>query len=195
MSPISHEFALLGEPLAVELVNTRPMRDGTHRELLVDDAAAAAWLGLHAGELPAGHDQAPPTATRLRAMRDAVEALFDAALESRTPVAEAIAHVNEVSAASPLQLELQWREGAPARAVTVVPEPVAPEMSLAAIARSAIEILGDPRGSRLRRCEAPDCVLLFVATNARRRWCSTTACGNRTRVARHYARTRSASLD
>ena len=193
MSSISHAFTLLGEPLAVELANTRPLRDNMRQELLATDADAAAWLALHAGALPAGHQHAPPTAKQLRAMRDAVDSLFEAAVESGPPAPQAVAHVNHASAAAPLRLELDWREGGPARAVPAAPMPPSPEASLAAIARSAIEILGDPRGSRLRRCEAPDCVLLFVATNPRRRWCSTAACGNRVRVARHYARTRRAA--
>jgi predicted RNA-binding Zn ribbon-like protein len=192
VSSISKRFALLGEPLAVELVNTRPMRDGVRQELLVTDADAAAWLRVHSGTLPAGHDEEPPTAEQLRAIRGAVESLFDAALESRSPAPEVVAQVNRTSEASPVWLELEWLEGTPARAVAAGHGRRSPESSLAAIARSAIEILGDPRGARLRRCEAPDCVLLFVATNPRRRWCSTAACGNRVRVARHYDRTRRA---
>jgi predicted RNA-binding Zn ribbon-like protein len=41
----------------------------------------------------------------------------------------------------------------------------------------------------LRACLAPRCVLYFVKDHPRRAWCST-ACGNRERAARHYARRR-----
>ena len=192
MADISQGFALLGEPLAVELVNTRPLRDGVRTELLAGDAEAAAWVRAHADALPPGAEQAPPDAEQLRALRDAVESLFDAALESRAPDAEAVAQVNRASAAAPSWLELEWPGDGTARAVPAARDPRSPEASLAAIARSATELLGDPRGHRLRRCEAPDCVLIFVATSPRRRWCSTAGCGNRVRVARHYERTRRA---
>jgi predicted RNA-binding Zn ribbon-like protein len=59
---------------------------------------------------------------------------------------------------------------------------------LGAIAHSAIGLLTDEEAARLRRCDGPDCELLFVATNLRRRWCSPTRCGNRVRGARHYRR-------
>ncbi|HEY3005705.1 MAG TPA: CGNR zinc finger domain-containing protein [Kribbellaceae bacterium] len=38
-----------------------------------------------------------------------------------------------------------------------------------------------------RACYAPGRVLYFVTGHPRREWCST-ACGNRARAARHYAR-------
>jgi predicted RNA-binding Zn ribbon-like protein len=49
-------------------------------------------------------------------------------------------------------------------------------------------LIGGLDRERLRRCDGPGCVLFFVATNPRRRWCSPAICGNRVRVARHYDR-------
>jgi predicted RNA-binding Zn ribbon-like protein len=189
MGTISDAFASLGEPLAVELVNTRPMRDGHRHELLADESAAAAWLRAHATALPAGAMDTPPPAGELRALRGAVEALFHAALASVAPAPAAVAAVNEASAAAPLRFELEW-DGTGFGAAVVAGGSPGAAASLAAIARSAIEVLGDPRGARLRKCEAPGCVLVFVASNPRRRWCSATSCGNRVRVARHYQRSR-----
>jgi len=54
-----------------------------------------------------------------------------------------------------------------------VPADQVARATLASIARAAIELLGG---------------LVFVAENPRRRWCSAAVCGNRVRVARHYAR-------
>ncbi len=63
---------------------------------------------------------------------------------------------------------------------------------LAAIARETIDLLADPqRLQRLRRCANPACSMLFIAETKRRQWCTGNICGNRTRVARHYERTRS----
>ena len=58
---------------------------------------------------------------------------------------------------------------------------------LAAIARSAMELVAG--GERVSECAARGCGRFFVAARADRRWCSA-ACGNRSRVARHYARAR-----
>jgi predicted RNA-binding Zn ribbon-like protein len=59
---------------------------------------------------------------------------------------------------------------------------------LASLPESAAEYLASDLLAKTRRCEAPDCDLLFSQTHPRRRWCSPTVCGNRTRVARYYDR-------
>jgi predicted RNA-binding Zn ribbon-like protein len=56
---------------------------------------------------------------------------------------------------------------------------------LAAIARSAAEIIAEGPSARLRVCSNPSCGLLFYDTSRtrRRRWCSMSRCGNRHKVA------------
>jgi predicted RNA-binding Zn ribbon-like protein len=55
---------------------------------------------------------------------------------------------------------------------------------LAAIARSAAEILAEGTNARLRVCSNPACGLFFYDTSrtGRRRWCSMSRCGNRHKV-------------
>jgi len=59
----------------------------------------------------------------------------------------------------------------------------------ASVARASIELLASPDRERICICQAPGCVLFFLKEGRRRHWCSA-ACGNRARVARHYARHR-----
>jgi predicted RNA-binding Zn ribbon-like protein len=56
---------------------------------------------------------------------------------------------------------------------------------LAAIARSAAEIIVEGPRARLRMCANPACGLFFCDTSRtrRRRWCSMAICGNRHKVA------------
>jgi len=56
---------------------------------------------------------------------------------------------------------------------------------LAAIARSAAELIAEGASARLRVCSNPDCGLLFYdnSRTRRRRWCSMSRCGNRHKVA------------
>jgi predicted RNA-binding Zn ribbon-like protein len=63
---------------------------------------------------------------------------------------------------------------------------------LAAIARDAVDLLAGPLAARIRECAADDCALLFVDASrpGRRRWCATTACGNRAHT-KAYRRRRS----
>lgn len=64
---------------------------------------------------------------------------------------------------------------------------------LAAIARSAAEILVEGAKARIRRCANPGCELFFCdnSRTGRRRWCSMAICGNRHKVA-SFARRRGA---
>ena len=56
---------------------------------------------------------------------------------------------------------------------------------LAAIGRSAAEIIVEGLQARLRMCANPECGLFFCDTSRtrRRRWCSMAICGNRHKVA------------
>src|ERR1700747_509407 len=58
------------------------------------------------------------------------------------------------------------------------------EWLLAAIARSAAELLAEGAESGLRRCDNPNCRLMFYddSRTHRRRWCSMSSCGNRSKV-------------
>ncbi|MFI1465289.1 CGNR zinc finger domain-containing protein [Nocardia carnea] len=70
-----------------------------------------------------------------------------------------------------------------------------PGQRLAAeLAESTAHLLADLAVTTIRQCDAYDCVIWFLPTNPRRRWCSAALCGNRMRVARHYQRRRSEKL-
>jgi predicted RNA-binding Zn ribbon-like protein len=70
------------------------------------------------------------------------------------------------------------------------------EWLLAAIARSAAELLVEGSEAPIRRCANPSCRLFFYddSRTHRRRWCSMSTCGNRHKVAsflrRHVAHKR-----
>ncbi len=59
------------------------------------------------------------------------------------------------------------------------------EWLLAAVARSAAELIAEGSRSGVRQCANPHCQLLFcdLSRTRRRRWCSMALCGNRSKVA------------
>lgn len=69
-----------------------------------------------------------------------------------------------------------------------------PEQLMVPIAQSASDLLCHGDLALVKRCANPACGVFFYDTskNHTRRWCSTTACGNRMRVAAHYRRRRAA---
>jgi predicted RNA-binding Zn ribbon-like protein len=115
-------------------------------------------------------------------LQASVRELFDASIGGGPFPAAALERLNDVSARVPRVL--RFDAGGPSEtpfAASATPA------TLARIAWSAIELLGESERSRLRRCGA--CGRYFVSTRSDRRWCSD-ACGNRTRVAMHHARRR-----
>lgn len=140
------------------------------------------WLA-EAGEWAAGAKEEMvlrlPDFARLQ---ETVRDLFEASVGGGPFPAAAVERLNEASSRVPRVLRLDPSLSA------AVEEPVsgnATATALAALARSAIETLAGADRERLRRC--PACGRYFLASRGDQRWCSA-PCGNRTRVARHYAK-------
>ncbi|HEU0196925.1 MAG TPA: ABATE domain-containing protein [Nevskiaceae bacterium] len=191
--PASSAFFLFGEPLAVDLVNTRARRGATLVDALDSPTALAAWLKKEASHVAW---QGQPTRTDLiavQALRSAIDTLLRTSLSMPRPapaaLQTAVDALNNVLTLPILRPRLRWTPSGP----RVMPPGADARRAvlLNALAMSAVTVLTGPDAARLRECAHPDCVLLFVARNARRRWCSATTCGNRARVARHYHQQRS----
>ncbi|MEU1510933.1 CGNR zinc finger domain-containing protein [Streptomyces sp. NPDC005811] len=175
---------LVGEPLALDLVNTRSAAG----DLLASPGDLLAWWELEADRLP---EAAPAEAgagdlTAVREVRERVARALGHVLRGERPPSADLEALNRAQRASPAIDEAVW-DG---EAVTVVRRrDGSPGLRLAAcLAEAAARLLADPAVTAIRTCEADDCVMLFLPTHPRRRWCSPTRCGNRVRVARHYQR-------
>ena len=62
----------------------------------------------------------------------------------------------------------------------VLPRGAGLRLPVYAAARSAAELLGDPRRFTVRACPSPRCGWLFIDHGGRRRWCSVATCGGLT---------------
>ncbi|TMR94162.1 CGNR zinc finger domain-containing protein [Nonomuraea basaltis] len=174
---------LIGEPLALDLVNTRA------RDFDALDAPGdfQTWLALQADRLaaPAG----PLTAAGLaavRRLRGHVESALNAVREGAPPPPAAVTALNEAARAAPPYRVLEWRDGTFRTGTRRDGDDLA--RLLAQLAEAATELLTDPAAGRIRPCEGPQCRMLFLPAHPRRRWCSPDLCGNRVRVARYYQR-------
>ncbi|MFL1429157.1 MULTISPECIES: CGNR zinc finger domain-containing protein [unclassified Nocardiopsis] len=169
---------LLGEPLAMDLLNTRWISGGVALDLFDTPDGLARWLADNAlaGRFPPDAAALPP----LRHTRDVLAALV---AEPGSPTAAA--ELNAVLAHGSVHRTLGATGPATA---TVVDDPAwGPAWAAAA---DYLDLLRAP--DRIRRCGHPDCVLYFFDTskNGTRRWCSMAGCGNRAKAARHQARAR-----
>lgn len=70
--------------------------------------------------------------------------------------------------------------------------PVTGSQLLSFLARDAISLATGAWASRVRRCAADHCAILFVDTSrpGQRRWCAMTRCGNRTKARTRRSRRR-----
>jgi predicted RNA-binding Zn ribbon-like protein len=183
---------LTGEHLALDLVNTRPSTGDGRADLLATPRLLAAWLALEPA-LRAEAGTATPTAADLapvHAVREHVDAAVHALLRDARPPKSALRGLTEAQRAAPAVRELDWDDSA----VTATPRRTGRlgVRVAACLAEAAADLLTDPAIGRLKRCEAEDCVMVFLPAHPRRRWCSPTRCGNRARVARYYQRHKTA---
>ncbi|MEW2067254.1 CGNR zinc finger domain-containing protein [Streptomyces sp. NPDC007346] len=183
---------LTGEPLAVDLVNTRPHLASGPADLVGDVSGLRSWLALQqdrlAGAAGGAAGLGEEDLAEIHRVREHIAAALYAARDGERPPEEALAGVNRALAAAPLVRELvRDGEGLALAARRAGP----PGVRLAALfAEDAAALLSGPAGSRVRACAAEDCVMLFVPAHPSRRWCSPARCGNRARVARYYQRHR-----
>lgn len=175
----------VGEELSVALglVNTiRMSRDG-EVDLLADPAAHTRWFierSLTRQRLRVGSDDV----ARVAELRATVRTLFTARIDERRPPAAVISTINAFSGLNPVAATLTWTAGGLRRGCTAGSGDGI-DAVLATVAADAIEVVTGELGGRLRRCEAPGCVGLFLRNHGRRVWCST-MCGDRVRASRHY---------
>lgn len=167
---------LTGEPLALDLLNTRWMSEGTPHDLLADVGGLAVWLDSTG--LSGDHT---PDSRMLRTVRQAREALstaVDGSLEEGAPMVDAVLGHGRVRIALTAEGPVERPE---------LSNPVWGPAWLAA--RDYLELLGTAP-DRIRSCAHESCVLHFFDTsrNGTRRWCSMATCGNRAKASRHYAR-------
>lgn len=162
-----------GEPPALDLLNTR-WAGATPGDLLTDLDGLRLWLELTglADRVPADEH----TLTALHTARDAVHAAVTAA----DPTA-----LNQVLDRGRLRRELT------ADGPRDIPEVADPAWLPGWLAADDLLRLIAAAPHRIRQCAHPDCVLFFYDTskNGTRRWHSMATCGNRTKAARHYAKT------
>src|SRR5271165_4261399 len=178
---------MLGEPLVVELANTRFANRGKQLDGLGTTDDLASWLAeLHDRlPLPLSSEEldaiTPDELAAARELRDAVRVLLAGVTAGKTPDAAAAETVNAIVRAAP-----RWRE------LTTAPEPHTDTHTastrvaavLAAIAEEGALLLTGPDARTLKACTAPGCILYYRKNHPRRAWCSP-RCSNRVRAARH----------
>ncbi len=193
-------FLFVGNQLALDFVNTRPVINGQPVELLSDWNALLRWFraaglvsaaeGKALGQRWEGQREAEACLERLRRFREGLRPTILRREAGDETAERAVADLNVLLRAHPMFLELR-RAGGRLEGRRLF-EMRCPDDLMAPIVDAAAEMLVGLDPARLRKCEC--CALHFYDTskNGTRRWCSMHICGNRAKVAAYAERRRRA---
>lgn len=165
---------LRGEPLALDLLNTRWVDAGREHDALATVGGLAAWLRERG--LPRRH----ATDAARRALVDTRETIRD--VIAGVPGAEE--RLNDVLARGMVVRTLDGNHVG--RRVVFADDTWAMPWTAC---DDYLELISSG-ADRIHRCEGAGCILSFYDPTGRRRWCSMAACGNRAKARRHQQRQR-----
>jgi len=201
MEAIEMSFLFLGNRLCLDFINTEIVASGQRTSLIQSFEDLSAWL-IEAGVASQEEikestvswsvDQKDGLVREALALRDHLRRM---ALQVTTHEAVSdpvIAAINE-SLQQRQGYQVLSRVGTGYTVITHYNESASG--LLTPIAASAADLLAQSDLRHLHKCENPQCILYFYDTskNHVRRWCSMGACGNRSKAAAHYRKSRSQS--
>ena len=184
---------MLGDHLAMDLLNTEARDDGKAIEFWNSDDDVLQWLARY-GIAPASENSSlAPTEllTQAKALRTLARKLITEVKEGK------LSDINE------LNQYLHAFDTAPSLArnaegkltLSRIPRSTSIGSLLGPVAEAVAQLLVEGNFDLVKQCEHPDCILWFYdRTKAhKRRWCSMALCGNRYKAAQF--RKRSSSSD
>ena len=181
-------FPLLGEPLALDLINTEVTVDGWPVDLLNDHRLWREWLSYQQHRIAptlggpiTDQMRSVLVLPQVRGLRAAARAVIEASRRGRPAALDAVTIIDAM-------MGTETGLAAPARAGTIISDWRGDELALArsgaeallaALACAVDDLATDPEAAIIRQCEAPGCNLLFLPRHARRRLCSSWTCPSR----------------
>ncbi len=179
---------LVGGRLAIDFANTTVSWKALTWEELIAFLGAAQIVTPDRGSRLLLLPQTDPLAAdqllqKSQRLRTSLRKVFSTLLRKDRIAREWLAPINEVLRVTEGHDELLLQDGH--WRIEYVAREQSLDWLLAAIARSAAEIVVEGVHARLRVCANPQCGLLFydLSRTRRRRWCSMAVCGNRSKVA------------
>jgi predicted RNA-binding Zn ribbon-like protein len=180
----------LAGDLALDFLNTRMNKGGEVLDLLDTDADVVAWLAK------AGYPGSKVTAKipdrslvhDAKQLRESIRLLVEKRKTGRRGDPSLL---NKFLMHAQSHPQLIWKKSQNPT-VQRVRKQKGPESILAPIAEAAAVLLSSADFRLVKRCESEGCLLWFSdqTKSHHRRWCSTTVCGNRHKVAAYRKRHR-----
>lgn len=192
----------VGGRLCLDFANTVAIHDGlSPYDHIARPAQLISWLAkagvlrraqadTFAREAEAHAGEAGAAVRSARRLRDSCYRIFSAIGRGAPPPRDEIEYLNQILSRATCGTRIRqrgssfgwsWPEGSRLA-----------DAATWSIARSAAELLVSHELSRVNECRSSTCAWLFLDTtkNRSRKFCTSSGCGNRTRVRRHYERMR-----
>lgn len=185
--PALQPSSFIAGRLALDFANSAPFsRELSWNDFVLFLAQAKVITGERATRLRSLEDSDPQAvdavSLKMLRLRESVRAVFSARSEKKPIAKNWVEPINDILRITEGHDELSqqgehWQLRFIARESGL-------EWLLAAIARSAAELLVEGPQAPVRRCANPNCRLFFydASRTRRRRWCSMATCGNRHKV-------------
>jgi len=179
---------LIAGRLALDFANLIPVaHDLSWTEFvdfLVDSRVVGKERGMRLESLESNEPGAVDAVLlKILRLRECVRAIFSAVEEGRDFPKSWVAPINEILRVTEGHDEVMLHEGR--WRLEFIGRESGLEWLLAAIARSAAELIVEGQSAPVKRCSNAGCRLFFYddSRTRRRRWCSMAVCGNRHKVA------------
>ena len=186
--------------LCLDFANTLAWRGSTPSESLHGLSDVVQWLmsssGVLSGVIEDGEGwaqrhpaQAAAIFREALALRETIYRIFHAIAAGGAPADEDLGALTLGLKSAPARSALQRVNGGFGWRLEAAHPGDAPAL-LAPVLWSAGDLLTASQPGRVRECANDKCLWLFLdeSKNGTRRWCSMSACGNRAKAHRHYAR-------
>ncbi|HYL73529.1 MAG TPA: ABATE domain-containing protein [Bryobacteraceae bacterium] len=192
-------FPFVGNHLALDFLNTRPVMGGEPVEMLLDGGALARWMsaaglvnGREAARLGRQWKGSQHTAaiTKIHELRESLRRVVLLREAGEPPPSGFVKSINRLLLEYPVVEQIVEADSGLERHKQFVPE--LPEDVFAPLADAIAVLLTLTDWTRVRKCR--QCVLHFWDTSKKgtRVWCSMNMCGNRSKVAAFADRKRAA---
>ena len=191
--PVEVGQRMVAGRLSLDFANLVPRAHDLSWQEFVEFLVESRVVSAERGEKLEALEQGEPTVIdgvllKVLQLRECIRAIFSAVEEGRDFPRAWVKPINEILQVTEGHDELvleagRWR-------LQFLGRETGLEWLLAAIARSAAELVVEGREARIRRCANQDCRLFFYddSRTGQRRWCSMAVCGNRHKVAEFLKR-------
>ncbi len=168
------KFPLLSGYLSLDLVNTEIVRNGKRIDLLASKENLIEWIYtldkegiISIQQLSKNIEEwATNALPMVKQIRSSLRKAFEGFADDKEPKKAWLTNLEKIIDNAPFTYRLKENK------LIAKPTGQPKDAFLALIAYDALRLLSENKITSMQRCANPDCVLLFMDTRGRRKWCS-----------------------